>query len=634
MGLRYPISNSSVIDSRIEEFYMFFPPNCRLESKTSVTQSIQNGKNNFSFILDYNSEMKNYFYSGLCHLTGIGQNIVWNNDSVICSRSLEINAAKTQKLIILIPKTKQIDSTSNDFEVVGPVAILVLYTGENDYDTISAKRFCLNKSVLDLNNWPKIKSFITSGFLYCDSINGRDNWPGTIQYPMNSIVNALRLHNRIQVKANSVFYENLTYKPNNGYAVYNRCIIFPYGDGSNPVINGLKSIKSGMRPWIRGTFSSDGKFITSANSGNIWRIHLSDMSLFSGINVGSNSPLNNIGTIINIDTNSPCGARRVPNSSDLKSNFDYWQNYYNNSAYGDGCDYLYLYLDKDPNDMHLGFSSGAHGFEGVGSITNIDFKNWGRHGAQIQSGSNISGCNFDIIGGSLQEGYENWACYGNGIEIYILINAQGIQGTDPIVSNINVRDCKVSRCFDAGITLQGSNKNYDITKILAKDILFDNIEVVNCRYGIEMFVRVPNSTVNGHKATLSNCEFSNCKIRAARYEAPIFRRSSADGKEDDSSYWGMRVPDRYQTGLKISNCEIDCPNIIRGLLNFQGTVSPAFITGIASVTKGSVLLLYGYSSSESISISRTHVGNISAQTKEFKNLCPTMQITFIYTGYP
>ena len=71
---------------------------------------------------------------------------------------------------------------------------------------------------------------------------------------------------------------------------------------------------------------------------------------------------------------------------------------------------------------------------------------YGGHGISAKSNSTIRDCEIDAIGGKTQVGYEVFTSLGNGIEFYVSENIR-----DCLVEN-----CQISRCYDCGISIQGS----------------------------------------------------------------------------------------------------------------------------------------------------------------------------------
>lgn len=593
MSAKYPVSsNSPEVNNVIEELYL---------ENLSDTELLEFSNIEFSIIVEHQPATDNDLYIGIC----MAPKTAWENKNVICSQQITDQSSRRMTLFTLASRNDRI----RGYIVVNPTTEL------------HVSKIRLNDYVANLNCWPKIKKFLETGFIYCDSVNGRFNWPGTVDYPLNTIEKALTYLNRVSLRDGRTYYEPIKATD---------CVITAHGNEDRPLICGLKAIKSGIKPWTRGRINSAGEWIQSS-TGNIWKIDLSKTSNFFGVKAGSGSKLNNIGGIVDVKTDKLCGARKMPKLKDLQSNFDFWQFYeiLSRDNYISDYDFLYLYLESDPNEMQLGFTCGAHGFEGNGKLISLAFKYWGRHGLLLGSNSHVSGCSIDGAGGSIHTGQSAWNCYGNGIEIWVSAEVK------KVTNNITVEYCDVSRCFDAGITIQGGQSTndpgkYDTNRILAWDITFDNISVVGCRYGIESFIHVPPETADDHASTLRNCAFKNCKISANRnFQQDIhFRHSNKYGKSEPDERWALRLSSTYSTGLTIDSCRFSNPSFLVTRLDKENHFISASLTNCtAEVKGGDVIFEYSNKSGGILKLPQFLAG-FDSVIKEFRKFCPDQDIVF------
>lgn len=304
------------------------------------------------------------------------------------------------------------------------------------------------------------------GAIYVSSSEGNDRNNGkSMDRPLKSLQTALNKDNDIYLKCGDVFYGSINIKGKK---------IQSYGNGQRPVICGYKRI-------VKPKWKKAGR--------NIWKINLKDDN-FTGVTIRGSSKLNNVGCIHEYDKDLVHG-RKVEKKSDLKRNWDMWQPpvYDSKDLRPDLFDELILYLKGNPNKLKLEFSIGTTGVSITdSSIDGIEIRGFGCHGFAAQSNTTITNCRIDAIGGMAFLGISRFVCLGNGIEFY--------------VSQKNVENCHVSgnivtRCYDCGMTIQGSESS----KFTASNIILENNVLVECCQAWEDFLN------NGRQ--YNNCRFSN-----------------------------------------------------------------------------------------------------------------------------
>jgi hypothetical protein len=304
--------------------------------------------------------------------------------------------------------------------------------------------------------------------VYVSSSVGNDSNSGlTINAPVKSVSKACFIGDQIFLKAGDVFYcSNLN-------LVNKR--ISKWGVGKNPLICGFR------RP---GHLSRWEKV-----SNNIWKIDLWEESFTGAPNDISDVYCNNIGCIYEYDKDIIHG-HKVQFYEELKKNWDIWQTEkYDRKTQSEDFRYIYLYLDKDPNNLSLEFSTGSMAIFAMN--TTIERINIIGHGFGIsaRTKTHISNCKIDIIGGRTFIGAESFCNYGNGIEFYVSSD----------IKDCVVEDCYISRCYDSGTTIQGKGAG----KATPRSIVFrNNLLEYNCQ-AWEDFLR------NDPNVSFDNCRFEN-----------------------------------------------------------------------------------------------------------------------------
>ncbi len=300
--------------------------------------------------------------------------------------------------------------------------------------------------------------------VYVSSSMGDDTNSGlSAESPLRTIEAAMKKPGDVFLKAGDIFYGSVVCRGRN---------LSRYGEGANPVVSGYKRL-SGSK-WQR-------------VSRRVWRLDLRGTG-FSGAGVSAaSSLLNNIGCLHEYDKDAIHG-RRVQFREDLKQDWDFWQVDTTYIGMDPACfDYLYLYSRRNPNRMKLELSIGTRALiVGDAIIDGVDFVGFG-FGIAGHSRTVVRNCRIDAIGGMLQIGYPVFVCYGNGIEFYL----------NEDIEDCLVEHCWVSRCYDAGMTIQGSEH----PGATPRNIVFRGNVVSHCCQAWEDFLR------NGDDVLFVNCRF-------------------------------------------------------------------------------------------------------------------------------
>ena len=276
---------------------------------------------------------------------------------------------------------------------------------------------------------------------YVSSSEGDDSNDGKIESPFRTLSKAIESGaDTILLKAGDVFYERIDL---DGHTVDK------YGFGSKPTLYGVKIPRKGT--WESGRIEN-GKWIKCRS--NIWRVDLSlNDEEYSGFKTGGSSFFNNVGAVVNLITDDLNNCRKVPIYNDLTANFDLWQNCpvdKTGNSIPQDFDFLYMYFDGNPNEYDFGVTMGPSAISVQnGEVRNLRIKYWG-FGILFKDNVRISNCDIDGIGGHIQRRKDNvWVLLGNGIESWVSSSVRH----DCIIEN-----CKVSRTFDCGATIQGGSK--------------------------------------------------------------------------------------------------------------------------------------------------------------------------------
>lgn len=272
--------------------------------------------------------------------------------------------------------------------------------------------------------------------VYVSSSTGNDvNFGESIDSPVKTINKALALGDSILLKRGDTFYENLYLK---------RKYLGAYGKGEKPILSGYKRI---IKPKWESVKS------------NIWRICLAD-EYFSGFDTKGSSLLNNIGCIHDLSNDSIHGNRKQF-LNELKENWDLWQTekFKKEDVKASDYDTLYIYLQRNPNEMNLEVSVGVPAISMFKShLNNIAVIGWG-FGIAPRNNCSVKHCVIDAIGGMLAIGSFEFIPYCNGIEFWV-------SGEN---CNSIVEYNTISRYFDCGVTIQGRITSEDLCP---KNIVF------------------------------------------------------------------------------------------------------------------------------------------------------------------
>lgn len=330
-------------------------------------------------------------------------------------------------------------------------------------------------------------SGVTAGqTVYVSSSRGDDSSDGaSASAPVKTIRRARELGNDIRLREGDVFFE---YLRGRGFS------LSAYADegtaGQKPVISGFRVIPSGLsaRLWERGSLDG-GQDWKPDPEGDIYRLDLlADGFRGFTLNVSENDKKNihNVGAIYDAASDKIFGRKcQCPDSVSfaglsgdgtsspyryLDRDLDFWQ---------PRGSYRYIYVKASDPGLLLGrelsLSMGADAVRGNDfSVSGIKFTGWGKHGVRGGSDIRVTGCDFDIIGGSLHEYEPYWVRYGNGAEFW----------ADSACRD-EVARCTFSRIFDTATTIQGPMT----AGSQCSDIhIHDNI-IRGCRQDFEVWIR-------------------------------------------------------------------------------------------------------------------------------------------------
>ena len=304
--------------------------------------------------------------------------------------------------------------------------------------------------------------------IYVSSSIGSDSNDGySPERPVKSITIAIERGDTLLLKAGDIFW---------GRTDFINKTVTRYGEGPNPTISGFKVISKPN--WTKYTQ-------------NIWVLDLTGNN-FSGRAISGSSLLNNIGCFHEIDKDVIHG-RRVEKLTELKRDWDFWQKSNYKNATASDFDKLYLYYSGDPNELSLELSTGSSGSMVQNSeVSFVNFIGFGKHGIAAKNKARIHDCRIDMIGGMMFEGYSTFCCLGNGIEFYV----------NQDISDAEVRDCYISRCYDCGITIQASG----LGRCAPRNIRIHHNLISHCCQGWEDFL------CNDDDVVYYNCSFDNNTI--------------------------------------------------------------------------------------------------------------------------
>ncbi|MDR2475739.1 MAG: hypothetical protein LBD45_07755, partial [Bacteroidales bacterium] len=321
---------------------------------------------------------------------------------------------------------------------------------------------------------------------YVSSSEGDDDNDGmSVTRPMKT-VQALYLKYRdadnmlrnccINLKSNDIFYESVRY--------LDSCIVTSYGNGRKPLLCGFLKLTKKNR-WKK-----------VKNRPTVWRIDFSSENDFTGFHPSlSMNPefAHDIGVIYDEKSNTIHG-RMLQSLDSLKNEWDFFTSDKTPSNSESIYPHELFLCHRNPNkETQLNFSSYAIGIYNLTNCTvrNLAVKGFAHHGMAGLRNTTVEFCEVDVIGGAIQPNYPAWTRFGNGIECWI-----GNTAND----NDTIRNCRISRTFDCGASIQGIS----VRMKNAKNIHFINNVFEHCRQAFEHFL-VPQ---DNELSTYNDCEFS------------------------------------------------------------------------------------------------------------------------------
>lgn len=314
--------------------------------------------------------------------------------------------------------------------------------------------------------------------VYVSTSEGNDSNDGlTKDKPLKTIRKAIQKNKsniRLRLKCGDVFFECISNMSNS--------IVESYGKGNKPVLCGFKILR---RP---------GAWQTDTLKG-VWKLDLTRKENFIGFSAeNALEPLfiNDIGCLYNCKEDKIYG-HLVKDKNQLAKNGDF----FTSATFGrKDTSFKYLYFKWKSAPEELGcicLSTFNHGISFMTNciIRNIAIVGFARHGICGISNTKIENCAIDIIGGSIQIGHQSWARYGNGIECGF---------SKYKTKDITVSNCRISRTYDCGVTIQGTvvNDNNPCR------IRFINNKFIYCRQAFEHWI----TNKNGTEPDYIDCEFS------------------------------------------------------------------------------------------------------------------------------
>lgn len=279
----------------------------------------------------------------------------------------------------------------------------------------------------------------SSQTVYVASSIGSISSDGTsIDSPMDNLNNAVKKEKTVLLKAGDTFFVgNLEISG----ITLSRC-----GEGANPVLCGYKRIVE-----LRWTEVEK----------NIWKLNLAENN-FTVFDTKGSSTSNNICAFHEYDKDLLQG-RKVWHKEEMRADWDYWQTETLKGAKPAEYGYVYLYLTSDPNKQKLEMYVYDLALRVENAVVDgVDFVGFG-FGIFAKSHTQIRNCRLDAIGGRIIPGNNSYVCYGNGIEFYV----------SRTIEDYVVENCDISRCYDCGVTIQGSkNQNARPRNIIIRNNTF------------------------------------------------------------------------------------------------------------------------------------------------------------------
>ena len=310
---------------------------------------------------------------------------------------------------------------------------------------------------------------------YVSSSKGDDGNDGLSESSPKQHISSVgvRKNARIRLKRGDVFFEQMI--------GYNNCVIEDYGRGQKPVLCGFKVL---MNPQAWTCDEQEG----------LWKIDLTEEKNFAGCLHGNvkDDRINNIGFIYDPNKDKVYGSR-VKEMKDLNEDGQFFltNQFVPDSVKNDTFRWLRWKYDGDPRHIkHLCFPMWLIA---VKDLNNCEVRNIAivgfNFGVVTCNGTVVDNCQIDLIGGSVQLGYQYWVRYGNGIEF-------SWGNHDDLVTN-----CLISRTYDCGTTIQSSG-NFTGSP---RNIHFRGNRFYHCRQAFEFFLNAKND----YKPQYEHCSFTN-----------------------------------------------------------------------------------------------------------------------------
>ena len=310
---------------------------------------------------------------------------------------------------------------------------------------------------------------------FVSSSQGDDGNDGlTVRSPKQHISSiGVKKNARIRLKRGDVFFEQMI--------GYDNCVIDDYGHGNKPVLCGFKVLMN-PQAW---TYDEQEK---------LWKLDMLEEKNFAGCLHGNvaDDRINNFGFIYDPNSDIVYG-RRVREKKELTGNGRFYltDQFVPDSIKDETFKWLRWKYDGDPRRIkHLCFPMWLIGMR---KLNNCEVRNIAIVGFNFGvvgcNGTTVDNCQIDLIGGSVQLGYQYWVRYGNGVE-YSWGNH------DNLVTN-----CLISRTYDCGATIQSSG-NF---RGSPKNIHFKRNLFYHCRQAFEFFLNAKND----FKPQYENCSFTD-----------------------------------------------------------------------------------------------------------------------------
>lgn len=231
-----------------------------------------------------------------------------------------------------------------------------------------------------------------------------------------------------------------------------------YGSGAIPCLSGFGSF----------TFRNA---IVRDSAPNVWKFAIPSH------NTDDPRDYSNIGFLYNHITDQIVFGKRVFSKDNLTAEGCFYQQGSYVYFYKNGSSFGYSTLKVAYHITCFEFLSNC-------TVKNIRIEGFGVHGFSGTSiNATIRNVEIDLIGGCKFPSGTNR--YGNGIEIWI---SKETTDETSLPHDVLVENCKVSRTYDAGCTLQGEVKE-PYHGPGADNIVFSNNIITNCRQSFECFVR-------------------------------------------------------------------------------------------------------------------------------------------------